>query len=526
MNKTLKRRYVGTPVDMGLTDKVVAPPVHEISDEILQSQISELQDFLRRSTPLSDDEISGISSIEDITQIDKRISVRESNTGIDARSFRHLIDRVQKDTPLPARPVDVLVRESDFLATELGGFIDTPYESIALKTAIEVASRKEEKLYIMDVGKLRDRMRTLKNSFLPGYQNSIVAISVKTNNLPIVLEIASQEGLAFECATCTEIDMAKRINPSARILYSNPVRSESDAIKALRNGVEYYSVQSQSGVSKILRNVHLAADEQNVEVALRVGFNNEGAEINLSGEDVGKFGMEKQEIIKVINSIRRNIQIDIGLTVHLGSQNTEINSISRGIDKLARLAESVGGVSSINVAPGIPSPNSPNDDFQLESFISEINSGFKNNIGGAFAQNSKSEIIMEVGRAIAGPCEMLVIPIIELDKYNGARRMHIAESVFGSFSDVPLHGMEYWFEAYSSSGEKLSGNMVKWNVFGNTCDSGDKIAEIYLPEDLDEKDCLVVRNAGAYMASQHSGSEKLGGFNGIKKGLHYLFNYK
>lgn len=498
-------------------------------------RVGELKEFLRNSTTLPRDQIAQIQSFDDLLKIlqegpsigeSNNRSIRDSDGGIDATSYRKIAEIVRNQEIQPNKSIEDLIKSSSYLATEIGGMIDTDSETEALKTAINLASEQEEKLYIMDIGQLRERMRVLKEMFLPEYKNSVVAISVKTNNLPIVLEIANQEGLAFECASCAEIDMAKQINPNARLLYSNPIRSETDAANALRGGVDYYSVQSNSGVSKIIRNMHLAPRDKNIEIAFRVGFNNEGAEINLSCEDVGKFGMERAEIIKSINTIRRNVEIDVGLTVHLGSQNTEIDSIPRGINKLARLAEEVGGVSSINVAPGIPSPHSPDDDYVLEDFIKEINEGFTKYIGSALDSSSKAEIIMEVGRGIAGPCEMLIIPVTELDVYNGARRMHVDESVFGSFTDVPLHGMEYWFEAYSRDGEKVSGDLVKWNVFGNSCDSGDKIAELYLPENIQEKDCLVVRNAGAYMASQHSGSEKLGGFNGIKKGLHYLFNYK
>jgi len=135
--------------------------------------------------------------------------------------------------------------------------------------------------------------------------------AVKANSDRRVLQALAQQGVGFEIASSTELDLVRSIGvPAAEILYSNPVRA-TDAIEyAARRGVEWYAIDCVQELGKF------AALKPDAKLYLRIETSNEGSDWPLSG----KFGAGEADIDPIIEEAVR-LKLDVaGVTFHVGSQ--------------------------------------------------------------------------------------------------------------------------------------------------------------------------------------------------------------
>jgi len=369
----------------------------------------------------------------------------------------------------------------------------------------------EESFFFLNEKKLKTRARLLRENFLPPAEGGRVAYAVKANPRRKILKLLGQAKItSFDCASDEEIDTVLNGNPHAEILYNHPVKRNLDIRFALKRGVRHFTVQTIREVVKILENSdHI--DFEDLEIAVRLDTPNPDAEINLSE----KFGAEEetaQEIIKLIKLHGSNP----GISIHTGSQNTNPESFSRGIKQMLALAEKEGGIRSINIGGGLPANIHTTDDFNPEVYLNVINTSIRESLKRSLERSPK--IYMEPGRAMVAECIDLLIPILSVEMRRGEKVLYIYDGIFTSFSDAIIHGWKYPFQFWRKNQKDFSGKTISFGqMFGRTCDSGDKLGYIEGPEDLQEGDYIHIPRAGAYMDSQASH------FNGF--GTHRYVSY-
>jgi len=356
-------------------------------------------------------------------------------------------------------------------------------------------------------GSLRERLSIFRDYFIPEIEERRIIYAMKANPRERIMEILKQEGLdGFDCASLNEINSALNI-PSVRadnIYFNNPIKKQSAINGAYMSGVRYYTAQSRSGIQKILDSIDQYSDKA-TQIAVRIETQNPEACINLSS----KYGCSPIDALELSEQVR-NGGANLGLAMHTGSQNTNPKSFGSGIRLLTNMARYVGRVSSLNLGGGFPANHLKQDNYDLQSYLEHVSRSIRPLLHNVFKQGeTQPKIIIEPGRAIAAETIDLAIPILEIDQRGKMKRVFMDDGVFTSFSDWPVHEWKYDFNVFTRDGRVPSRHMTKTTLFGRTCDSGDTMGEIYLPDDIQEGDFLWVKNAGAYMDSQASG------FNGF-----------
>jgi len=371
--------------------------------------------------------------------------------------------------------------------------------------ALEVLEKfPEETFCFLNAGKLRETAGILRDYFLPGNQARAIAYAIKANPKKRILEILSEEGIRhFDCASSGEIDAVKEINPKAEIFFNHPIKTSADIFHAAGSGVHHFTVQAHQEIVKIMNNAFPNMSPDPVEIAVRLRTPNEKAKIDLST----KYGVSHGAASSMIYAIRKMIGAVPGISIHTGSQNEDPRIFVEAIRYMADVARESGGVKTMNVGGGIPVNYAENDNFQLKQYVEMISAALESNSPGALLEDPK--LIIELGRAVVGECIDLVIPVLAAEERE-KKTIYINDGVFTSFSDYAIHGWQYNFKTIGEKGRTLSANKIPYVVFGRTCDSGDTLGEVLLPEDLTDRDFLWLQNAGAYMDSQ---STRFNGFD-------------
>ena len=121
----------------------------------------------------------------------------------------------------------------------------------------------------------------------------------------------AQEGVGFEIASPSELDLVRSIGVSgAEVFYSNPVRPDDAIEYAVRRGVERFVVDCVPELDKFAR---LKPD---AKLVMRIDTPNEGSDWPLTG----KFGAGAADIDPIIEEATR-LSLDLGgVTFHVGSQ--------------------------------------------------------------------------------------------------------------------------------------------------------------------------------------------------------------
>ncbi len=365
----------------------------------------------------------------------------------------------------------------------------------------------EESACFINESVLRRTVLALKRSFERDCGDRVLAYAVKANPHPRIVDAIAGAGVqAFDCASGHEVAVVLGLRPQARILFNHPVKRPRDIAAAAAAGVRHFTAQSTREVEKITA----AAAGDSVEIAVRLAVPNNRAAIDLSS----KFGVAAEDADAVLTAARAKAG-RVGLSVHTGSQNADPGSFVQAAAAMAVLARRHGPMSSFNLGGGLPVAYLPDEDFDLSAYFRAIDTAIDKHLRPWLAPGGS--IVLELGRAVVAECAELLIPVLARETRQGRRCLYIDDGIFTSFSDAVIHGWRHPIGAAGRGGRPLSSRLAEFLVFGRTCDSGDVLGIVPLPEDIDEGDALHVPKAGAYMDCQ--GSE----FNGFARPA-YVFH--
>lgn len=322
--------------------------------------------------------------------------------------------------------------------------------------------------------------------------------AVKANPELIVLETLMEAGLSvWDVASKEEMDLVRSINPAARLVYSNPCRQRSHLRQAFELGVKELTVDSVEELSKIdgiYKSGSAQTDDLTIIVRMLGGSQDAGADLD------DKFGVSQEEV-KVIMQTCLDRGYNVGLTFHVGSQNTKPQSFKSALTDCWDLANATLSSQSlskrfklIDIGGGLPVQYNGEPLPLLQEFGQAIQEGL------APFHSSGIESISEFGRGIVGDSMDLITEVIGLGNGSKAGKIYIADGVHGALSESHFCSFDWQLEFYTPDGQLIVSDRVqRVKVMGRTCDSEDKLVhEILVPSCLKEGDIIVFKNLGAY----------------------------
>lgn len=371
----------------------------------------------------------------------------------------------------------------------------------------------EESFCFLNAGKLKAQVALIQDYYLPDCPYREIAYAVKANPRKRILEILNNAGVTtFDCASQNEIIKVLALQSSAKVLFNHPIKREKDLRYAAENGVLHFTAQTRNEIDKILTNISPFLFPPPIEVAIRLQTLNSKAKVNLST----KYGATLENARKMLQMVKNQAGLAPGISIHTGSQNTDLASFEKGINLMTDLAIEEGKIKTLNIGGGLPVNYFENDQFDIRDYLTYISSVIEHNLPKNL--DSDPAIIIELGRAVIAEAIDLVIPVLAVEKRAGQKCVYINDGVFTSFSDSAVHGWEYNFKTLGKHSRKLSEQTEQSILFGRTCDSGDTLGLVDLPEDINEGDYIHVESAGAYLDSQTTY------FNGFEPPKYVFYN--
>lgn len=326
--------------------------------------------------------------------------------------------------------------------------------------------------------------------------------SSKANSNPIILKTVKNMGLFVDSMSPYELTVCKKcgfINDEILYVCNNIDKEEMKFVNKEGILICLDSISQVESWGKLFPNTDIMI---RINPGIKgIGHNNK---VITSGKET-KFGISEEnfaELFKIINKYNLNL---IGIHLHLGSLflNDKIDDYIQGVTSGLELVNKYfTNVKIIDLGGGFGVPYKPDEnDLNIELLSDRIYLVLQEFLD---KNSNVCEIKFEPGRYI--PCKAgMLIGKVTATKYEN--------NIWWIGTDIGMNQLvrPSMYDAYHEINiltNNKNNEMVKANICGNVCESGDilgKNRSLILPN-ID--DIVVVNNAGAYgysMASNYTG---------------------
>lgn len=367
-------------------------------------------------------------------------------------------------------------------------------------------------LYVYSQGTLTDHFQKLDRALAP--LDHLVCFAMKSNSNLAVLRVLARLGSGFDIVSSGELQRAMAAGGDPRkCVFAGVGKTEPEIEFALRQNVYCFNAESEPELERINR---VAARLKKVApVAVRVNPNVDAHTHSkiTTGTYEDKFGiaLEKIEGVYARAAKLKNLR-PRGLQMHIGSQMTTVGPIEKAVRKVLPLVQrlkarhgleffSIGGGLGIVYNPALAS--GPAQWWKSSAQAKHILTPQK------YAdhlvpllQPLGMRILIEPGRFVSGNAGILVTRV-EYVKRTGRKNFLIVDAAMNDLIRPAF------YEAYHEIVplKNRNGGMIKSDVVGPICESGDFFAKDRPLPKMGEGDYLALLSAGAYgfvMASTYN----------------------
>jgi len=366
-------------------------------------------------------------------------------------------------------------------------------------------------LYIYSHRTLTEHFRKLDRAMLPVAH--LICFAVKANSNLSVLRTLANLGSGFDIVSGGELRRVIAAGGDPRqCVFAGVGKNEAEIEFALRRGVYSFNAESEPELRRINR---VAARVRKIApVAVRVNPDvtaDTHAKIT-TGTYENKFGIAFEQVEGVYARARRlkNLRWR-GVQMHIGSQITAVGPFERAVRKVLPLAQrlrerhgieffSIGGGLGIvyqpalaSGAPGWWKSSSARNILTPATYAARLV---------PLLQPLGLRILIEPGRFISGNAGILVTRV-EYVKRTGRKNFVIVDAAMNDLIRPAFYEAYHEIVPLTRKG----GALIKSDVVGPVCESGDFFCKDRPLPRVGEGDCLALLSTGAYgfvMASNYN----------------------
>ncbi|OIN97599.1 diaminopimelate decarboxylase [Candidatus Desantisbacteria bacterium CG1_02_38_46] len=351
----------------------------------------------------------------------------------------------------------------------------------------KIAKELGTPFYMYSHSKIEENYRELDAAL--GRIPHLICYAVKANSNLSILGILKNLGSGFDVLSGGELYKVLKIKADPRkIVFDGVGKTKEEIEYGILNNILMFNVESFSELL-ILDNIAKKLKKE-VPVGIRINFGIDphSAHRYIDTSKGSKFGLEANEAKKIYLQAKKfkNIKL-VGLHSHIGSQILEVKPFEMTFKLIFSFVEELKkqgiNLKYIDVGGGLGIPYKENENkFPLKEYARAL-SLFKN-----------CKVILETGRFIVGNSAILVTKVLYI-KNSFGKTFVIVDSGMNDLIRPSLYGAYHRIIPII----KLSNYpIVRSNVVGPVCETGDFFAlnrKMPLPK---EGDLLAVRDTGAY----------------------------
>lgn len=344
-------------------------------------------------------------------------------------------------------------------------------------------------LYLYSYGTLLDHFRKLKRAFAS--IQPLICFAMKANGNLALCRALAKAGAGFDVVSGGELKKALRVGASPdRIVYASVGKTAQEIEDAVRAGILFFNVESAQELEQIDRVSRQLGRRARVSLRLNPEVDPHTHSFISTGQKASKFGMEVKTVLRLFERSAEFPHLAIeGLHIHIGSQILQARPFEQAIRKGLGVIDEAKRfrirIRYLNIGGGLGIVYRKERPQTAAEFARRVLPLLK---------RTGLNVILEPGRFIAGNSGILLTKVLYLKEGHG-KRFAIVDAGMNDLLRPSLYG------AYHEIGpaERVgAGRLLRYDVVGPVCESGDFFARDRALPPLESGDLLAIFGAGAY----------------------------
>jgi len=362
-------------------------------------------------------------------------------------------------------------------------------EGVAIES---LAVRHGTPLYVYSAAMIRARLNAFANAFrsIP----HTLCYSVKANATLAILRLVASEGAGFDVVSGGELQRVLRVGRknASKVVFSGVGKTAAEMELALRSRILLFNMESASELNLLSATATRLKKRAAVAVRVNPDVSAKTHPYISTGLHQHKFGVPIPEALALYAQAAEQPYLTVaGVSVHIGSQITDVNSFQSALERVADLVRVLRkqghDIRYIDAGGGL----GISYEGAQENFKKQISEYAKAVLGPL--RGLKLHLLLEPGRSIVGPAGVLLTRVL-YRKTNHSKRFLIVDAAMNDLLRPSLYGAYHEIVPASRGSRKTETT----DVVGPVCETGDFFArERKLPL-ASEGDLLAILDVGAY----------------------------
>ena len=356
----------------------------------------------------------------------------------------------------------------------------------------ELAARYGTPLYVYSSAMIRARLDSYSRAFRSVPHT--LCYSVKANSTLGILKLVAGEGAGFDVVSGGELQRILHVSKKAasKVVFSGVGKTATEMELALRSGILLFNIESASELT--LLSAIATQLKKRAAVAVRVNpdvFAKTHPYIS-TGLHRHKFGVPITEAQALYAQAAKQPYLKAaGVSVHIGSQITEVGSFKSALQRVADLVRALRkqghDIRYLDAGGGLGITY----DGRQENFDKQIAAYAKAVLVPLRGLNL--HLLLEPGRSIVGPAGVLLTRVL-YRKTNQRKRFLIVDAAMNDLLRPSLYGA--YHEIVPVTRESRETEIT--DVVGPICETGDFFARDRRLARINEGELLAILDVGAY----------------------------
>lgn len=367
-------------------------------------------------------------------------------------------------------------------------------EAVRVSTIVE---RMGTPVYIYSHHTLVDHFTKIQRAFQR--IDPIICFAMKSNDNLAVLKTLGNLGAGFDIVSLGELKKALMVGADPKkIVFASVGKTEEEITVAIKTDILFFNVESLPELKEIHRIAKRLKKKPRVALRINPDVKAVTHEKITTGTLKNKFGIDLTTARKIIKSRTKYPHIDLcGLHVHIGSQIITPEPFVRAMKKVLGFLNVLQNdgitLEYLDIGGGLGIIYKDERPQTAQDFANAIS---------PFLEKTGLKIVMEPGRFVAGNAGILVSKVLYL-KDNGFKKFLIVDAAMNDLIRPALYNAYHEIVPVKQSRAKI----VKMDIVGPICESGDFFAKDRLFPILKKNNLVAIMSAGAYgyvMASNYN----------------------
>ncbi|MGB8008333.1 MAG: diaminopimelate decarboxylase [Terriglobales bacterium] len=359
----------------------------------------------------------------------------------------------------------------------------------------DLAERYGTPLYVYSSAMILARLQAFARAF-----HSVphtLCYSVKANSTLAILRLIAATGAGFDVVSGGELQRVLRVSRKAasNVVFSGVGKTAAEMELALRSGILLFNVESASELNLLAATAGRLKTPAAIAVRVNPDVSAKTHPYISTGLHRHKFGVPIPEARKLYEEAAKFRYLRVsGVSVHIGSQITDVTSFQEALRRVADLLVSLrqqghdiryldaGG--GLGISYGDDGAAEPKFEKQIAAYAKAVQAPLR---------GRNLHLLLEPGRSIVGAAGVLLTRVL-YRKTNRRKRFLIVDAAMNDLARPSLYGAYHRIVPVIPS----SCETEMTDVVGPICESGDFFARDRQFPVTAEGDLLAILDAGAY----------------------------